>query len=73
LKDDAKQNKDKSNNNIEHKQNTIEGVGEVFTYGCVSLIVVNRKENLPSQTPNNALIFFFNVHNNIQKSHKQPL
>jgi hypothetical protein len=69
LKDNAKQNKDKSNNNIEHKQNTIEG-GEVLIYGLVSLIVVSRKENFPLQTPNNTLIFVFNVHNNIQESHK---
>jgi hypothetical protein len=46
LKDDAKQNNEKNNNNIEHKKNTIEG-REVLTYGCVSLIVVIRKENLP--------------------------
>jgi hypothetical protein len=45
-KDDTKQNKDKNNKNNEHNWNTIEG-GEVFTYGCVSSIVVNWKEKLP--------------------------
>jgi hypothetical protein len=46
LKDDAKQNKDKINNN-KHKQDTTKGK-EVLTYGCVHLIVVSWKENLPS-------------------------
>jgi hypothetical protein len=39
LKHDAKQNKDKKNNNG-HKQNTIEG-GKILTYGCISSIVEN--------------------------------
>jgi hypothetical protein len=40
LKDNAKQNKDKNNNNNEHKQGIIEE-GEVPIYGCISLIVAN--------------------------------
>ncbi len=39
LKDDAKQNKDKSNNN-KHKWDTTKG-REVLTYGCVHLIVAS--------------------------------
>jgi hypothetical protein len=39
LKDNAKQNKDKNNNN-EHKQGTIEE-RKIPIYGCISLIVAN--------------------------------
>jgi hypothetical protein len=46
LKDDAKQHKNRNDNN-DHKRNTIKG-GEVVTYGCVTSIVGSWKENLPS-------------------------
>jgi hypothetical protein len=39
MKDNAKQNKDKKNNN-KHKQDATKG-GKILIYGCIHLIIVS--------------------------------